>query len=125
MTKRETVGLRPFTTLTRALGDRTRVRILFCLQRGELCVCQVAAAMRLSQSTVSRHLSILRAADCVVERRDGRWVFFRIARGPSACPPLLRWLPEGIEDPILDADGKRLDKVLEMPIERVCGSLKR
>jgi len=61
-----------------ALGDPTRVRILDALSHGELCVCDLAAVLGLSQSAVSHQLRLLRNIRLVKPRRDGRIVFYSL-----------------------------------------------
>ena len=61
-----------------ALGDPTRVRILDALSHGELCVCDLAAVLKLSQSAVSHQLRLLRGIRLVRPRRDGRVVFYSL-----------------------------------------------
>lgn len=61
-----------------ALGDPTRVRILDALSHGELCVCDLAAVLSLSQSAVSHQLRLLRGMRLVRPRRDGRVVFYSL-----------------------------------------------
>jgi ArsR family transcriptional regulator len=61
-----------------ALGDPTRVRILDALSHGELCVCDLAAVLGLSQSAVSHQLRLLRGLRLVRPRRDGRVVFYAL-----------------------------------------------
>jgi DNA-binding transcriptional ArsR family regulator len=61
-----------------ALGDPTRVRILDALSHGELCVCDLAAVLKLSQSAVSHQLRLLRGMRLVRPRRDGRIVFYSL-----------------------------------------------
>lgn len=61
-----------------ALGDPTRVRILDALSHGELCVCDLAAVLSLSQSAVSHQLRLLRGLRLVRPRRDGRIVFYSL-----------------------------------------------
>ena len=61
-----------------ALGDPTRVRILDALSHGELCVCDLAAVLGLSQSGVSHQLRLLRGSRLVRPRRDGRVVFYSL-----------------------------------------------
>ena len=61
-----------------ALGDPTRVRILDALSHGELCVCDLAAVLKLSQSAVSHQLRLLRGLRLVRPRRDGRIVFYSL-----------------------------------------------
>lgn len=72
-------SVRPLTKLFRALADETRVRIVALLAHGELCVCHIEKALELSQPNVSRHLGILRMAGIVDARRDGTWVYYRLA----------------------------------------------
>ncbi len=69
---RETLGV------TKALADAQRLRILMLLRGGELCVCQIVEVLGLATSTVSKHLSILSAADLVFSRKDGRWAYYRL-----------------------------------------------
>ncbi|MFO7808323.1 ArsR/SmtB family transcription factor [Guyparkeria sp.] len=70
----------PPEALFRALGDTTRLRCLMLLLReGELCVCELTEALALSQPKISRHLAHLRDAGLTQVRRDGTWVFYRVA----------------------------------------------
>lgn len=63
----------------RLLGDPTRVRILFALvEAGELCVCDIAAAVETSDTKVSQAMRLLRGAGVVRHRRDGRNVIYRL-----------------------------------------------
>jgi DNA-binding transcriptional ArsR family regulator len=62
----------------RALGDPTRVRILDALSHGELCVCDLAALVRMSESAVSHQLRLLRNLRLVKPRREGRMVFYSL-----------------------------------------------
>jgi DNA-binding transcriptional ArsR family regulator len=65
--------------LFRLLGDPTRVRILFSLlEAGELCVCDIAAAVETSETKVSQAMRLFRHAGVVRNRRDGRNVFYRL-----------------------------------------------
>ena len=66
--------LRPLVELLKALAHPVRLRILALLRDGELCVCQVAEVLQLAPSTVSEHLTDLRRAGLVRERKVGRWV---------------------------------------------------
>lgn len=62
----------------RALGDPTRVRVLDALSHGELCVCDLAALLGLSQSATSHQLRLLRALRLVRPRRAGRMVYYAL-----------------------------------------------
>lgn len=62
------------------LGDPTRTRLLYALlEAGELCVCDLSAAIGISQATVSQSLRLLRASRVVTGRREGRNVFYRLS----------------------------------------------
>ena len=78
------LDLRPLSRLFRALGDETRLRIVALLAHGELCVCHVEQALGLSQPNASRQLGVLKAAGVVDSRRDGTWVYYRIAEQDHA-----------------------------------------
>lgn len=62
----------------RVLGDPTRVRILDALAPGELCVCDIAALVGISESAVSHQLRLLRGMRLVRPRRVGRQVFYTV-----------------------------------------------
>lgn len=62
----------------RVLGDVTRVRILDALATGELCVCDLASLLGLTESAVSHQLRLLRGLRLVRSRRDGRMVFYTL-----------------------------------------------
>lgn len=78
------IDARAWSRVFRALGDETRVRIVALLSHGELCVCHVERALELPQPMISRHLAVLRAAGIVDARRDGTWVYYRLAEQPQA-----------------------------------------
>lgn len=61
----------------KALADENRLRILALLLDGELCVCEIMAALDLPQSTVSRHLAYLRNHGWVKDSRRGVWMYYR------------------------------------------------
>lgn len=79
MSTAQTIDVRPIARLFKALSDETRVRIVALLAHGELCVCHIEAGLDLPQPMVSRHLTVLRAAGVVGFRREGSWVYYRLA----------------------------------------------
>lgn len=66
-------------TTLKALADRTRLRILALLKAGEICVCHVQGSLGISQPKASRHLAYLRRAGLVRTRRQGHWIYYRVA----------------------------------------------
>jgi ArsR family transcriptional regulator len=76
----------------KVLGDPTRVRILDALSREELCVCDLADRLGLSESAVSHQLRLLRGLRLVRARRDGRLAFYALADHH-----ILRLFEQGLE----------------------------
>jgi ArsR family transcriptional regulator len=62
----------------KAVADPTRLKIIRALSHHELCVCELMLLLDAQQSAVSHHLRILKDANLVVERRQGKWSFHRL-----------------------------------------------
>jgi len=65
--------------LYKTLGDPTRVKILFALMQKELCVCDIAAVINVSESAVSHQLRLLRGQKLVKFRREGKVLYYSLA----------------------------------------------
>ena len=65
--------------LFKVFGDSTRIRILFVLFEAEVCVCDLAQALSMTQSAVSHQLNILKRNKLVKSRREGKSVFYSLA----------------------------------------------
>lgn len=61
-----------------ALGDDTRLRIVEQLARGEQCVCDLTGILDVAQSRLSFHLKTLKDAGLLLDRRDGRWIYYSL-----------------------------------------------
>jgi DNA-binding transcriptional ArsR family regulator len=72
-------ALYDLTELFRIFGDSTRIRILYVLFESEMCVCDIAQLLGLTQSAVSHQLRALKNARLVKSRRDGKTVFYSLA----------------------------------------------
>ena len=66
------------TRTFKAMGDPTRLRILWALQLDELCVCDLAALLGITESAVSHQLRTLRHLDLVTNRREGTILYYRL-----------------------------------------------
>lgn len=99
-----------------ALADATRRRILALLvNQGELCVCELTSALDDTQPKISRHLGVLKDAGIVIPRREGTWMFYRLAESmPAWVAPLLATLTAGAV-PELKADARRLKAMADRP----------
>lgn len=110
-------------TIAAALGDKNRLRIVNSLLPGELCVCQILELLGIAPSTASQHLTVLRGAGLVESRKQGRWMYYRLAGSGSsplvqATLRLVRALlgtdAEGL------ADAKRLSSICSIEPEVLC-----
>jgi ArsR family transcriptional regulator len=110
-------------TLLRALADETRLRCLLLLHaEGELCVCELTAALDVIQPKVSRHLATLRETGVVQDRRQGHWVHYRIRDDlPAWGQQMLGALASGAaqREPYA-GDRRRLAEMAGRPGGRVC-----
>lgn len=62
----------------KAISDPTRLKILYLLQEGELCACEINAALEKPQSTISHHLNILKNAKFIEGRKEGIWIHYKL-----------------------------------------------
>jgi ArsR family transcriptional regulator len=115
--------MREVLDITKALADGNRLRVLLALQGGELCVCQIVALLELAPSTVSKHMSILRQARLVDDRKDGRWVYYRLPGrdAPNAAQEAITWVRRSLaRSPQTRRDAKRLQEILRMDPQEIC-----
>ena len=72
----------------RALADENRLLAVALLKRRkELCACEIQAATGLTHATVSHHMAVLVDAKLVESRRDGKWMYYRLAERPEVRVP--------------------------------------
>ena len=117
-----------FLTITKALTDENRVRILMALRNQEMCVCQITGFLDLSPSTTSKHLSILRQARLIDSRKKGKWVYYVVADLPgstSVVRDAITWVGRTLENnPVILEDQRRIHDILERE-ESICSSQER
>lgn len=114
-----TPGMKPdLVMLFSALADRTRLRLLSLLRRGELCVCYFVTILDETQPKISRHLAYLRRAGIVKARRDGKWIHYSLAKPeePAAAAVL-----EAALEAISNEREMRRDAML---LDRACCAVK-
>lgn len=115
--------MREVMDVLKALADENRVRLLFALQGGELCVCQLIALLDLAPSTVSKHLTILRAARLVESRKEGRWMHYRLSKEfrTSSTGKMLALLFKDMEKTArIVEDRKKLKRICAENKEALC-----
>ena len=100
------------------LADQTRLRALALIEaEGELCVCELVAALDLSQPKISRHLAAMRDAGLLTSRRDAQWVFYHINTAlPDWQQQVINAAMAGLTDePLLQQDSIRLTQMKNRP----------
>ena len=98
--------------VTKALSDKTRVRIFKMLQQKKMCVCEVQAVLGMAQSTSSKHLKILEDAGLITSSKDGLWVNYQLERhshNPHAGPIISYLCSVLDDDPEVKLDAEKAD----------------
>ena len=117
------MSLRDYEMVMKAVADPTRVRILKLLEAGEMCGCQIVAILELSQSTISKHLFLLKMAGLVKERKEKKWVHYALSgsEGNSYSRKMLNTLSGWLNgDPVVVRDEKREDLARELGPATIC-----
>ena len=87
--------------IIKALGHPSRLMMVDALVNGEMCVCDLQGIVGSDMSTVSKHLSVLKAAGIVIDRKQGLQVFYRLR-----VPCIVQFF--GCVEAVLDADRKEM-----------------
>ena len=117
------MALKDYELVMKAAGDPVRARILKLLEGRELCVCHLIEILGLSQSTVSGHLSILKNAGLVADRKEGRWAHYSLSDrmqnryAPPMLALLMGWLDD---DDQVRADKRRLASLVARAARECC-----
>lgn len=103
----------PLADLLQALADPTRLRILALLRRMELSVGELAQLLEQSQPRVSRHVRILADAGAVERRKEGSWVFLKIADSDRTSPmfELIDSWADDLSNGLFEADAGKLSRI--------------
>jgi ArsR family transcriptional regulator len=118
-------SVKDLLTTFKALSDETRLRILKLLERGELCVCDMVAAFDMIQPKVSFHLSVLKQAGLLKDRKEGKWMHYKIDDSDLFKRLLILSVIEKIPGDVLEEDLRRLEEFLKAktqvtPISSAC-----
>jgi ArsR family transcriptional regulator, arsenate/arsenite/antimonite-responsive transcriptional repressor len=83
------LGMRDLPLFFAALADENRLRLLYLMKEGEICVCYLQGVLQASQPKISRHLAYLKRAGLVEARRDGKWMHYRLKKLESSQEKVL------------------------------------
>jgi len=115
--------MRDLMAVVKALSDENRTRIVMALRGRELCVCQIVELLQLAPSTVSKHMSILKQARLAESRKDGRWIYYRLADRdvPTEVTQAVAMVSDSLaNDPAIREDARRLKQILKIDPETLC-----
>lgn len=115
-------SIKSVENIFRALADQTRLRIARLLYvGGEAAVCELTDALGLPQYSVSRHLSILRHAGIVGEKREGAWRYYSISAKPDTfSDKLLLLIKNDLTEEVFEKDLALLKKRLALRVDGRC-----
>jgi ArsR family transcriptional regulator len=112
-------------TIFKALSDETRLRIIKLLEQGELCVCDIVAALDMVQPKISFHLNVLKEAGFIRDRKHGRWIHYSLNDSDMFKRLLILSVCEKTHDAAMANDRKRLTVFLKSKDARAkvsCGA---
>lgn len=115
--------MRDFLAITKALADENRIKALYSLKNGELCVCQIIELLGLAPSTVSKHMTILKAARLVESQKKGRWIYYRLPDEdvPEIVVKSIKWIFDALSDEkSLNKDMDRLEWIKAIDRKLIC-----
>ncbi|MCS7224191.1 MAG: metalloregulator ArsR/SmtB family transcription factor [Armatimonadetes bacterium] len=104
----------------KAVADETRLRILKLLMDGEFCVCELMDALEVNQSNLSRHLSVLKNAGLVTDRKDGLWVYYTVTKEAKPVVKMLLTRLGNLDTERTQRDHQRLQQRLAMRTNGKC-----
>src|SRR5258707_6003334 len=92
--------------LFKAVATASRLRILGLLLTGEVCVCHIHESLKVPQPKASRHLAYLRRSGLVETRRDGLWIYYRLA---DVADPVFQTITQAVRHTLTHSDVVRRD----------------
>ncbi len=99
--------------ILKALSEEIRLRIIKLLEGGELCVCDIVAALGMSQPKVSFHLNALKEAGFIKDRKQGRWTHYSLDESDFFRRFLLLSVLERISADMVSEESKKLEAFLQ------------
>ncbi len=109
-------------SILKALSDKNRLRT-FCalLSYKELCACQITELLQVAGATTSRHLSIMVNAGILKNRKEGRWIYFRLNTENLSLDPIFQWVKQKLDGSNqIENDLKALKQIALISCEDLC-----
>jgi ArsR family transcriptional regulator len=121
MTKINNSAMKAYTRFFKVLSDPTRLGIVLLLAKGELCVCQIQAALKVHQTKISRHLAYLRKHGIVKARSQWKWKHYSLFKPRDKFERgMLRFLQECLgNDALFKSYFRQRKECVSQPLDRV------
>lgn len=104
--------MRDFSRFFAALSDENRLRLLYLMKNGEICVCYLQGVLQTNQPKISRHLAYLKKAGLVEARRDGKWMHYRLKKLENSRAKIFSETLRRLEKEIpIKKDAQRLEQI--------------
>ena len=115
--------MKKIANIFKALSDDTRLRVVKLLQERELCVCELMQVLDMSQPRISRHMSVLKNAGLLEDRREGKWVHYSLRK--ETPEKEIKILLDSMvvianDDTVFKADQKKLKKAVKLGEIKTC-----
>lgn len=117
------MALQDVLNFYKALSDETRLKILKMLEKSELCVCDIVYALNTVQPKISFHLSILKQAGIIVDRKEGKWSCYSLKENDLFKRFIVLSTIEKISEEDLKEEFKRLENFLQQKEEKILRSV--
>jgi transcriptional regulator, ArsR family len=117
--------MKKIANIFKALSDDTRLRVIKLLQERELCVCELMQVLNMSQPRISRHMSVLKNAGLVDDRREGKWVHYSLKKEKQdkKIKILLNTMVVMTnDDAVVKADQKKMKEAIRLGEITVCSN---
>jgi len=107
--------------IIKSISDKNRLRIFSALLvHNELCACQITEFLKVAGATASRHLSLMISAGVLKNRKQGRWIYFRLNKDNRSLKHLSEWVKKDLEGSTqVKEDLNALKEILMIPCEEL------
>jgi ArsR family transcriptional regulator len=94
-----------FVKTIKALSDENRLRIIMMLNERSMCVCEINETLDIALSTISAHLKLLKNADLIYDKKDGRWITYYINKNNKILSDMINIINDNLKnDEIINQD---------------------
>ncbi len=107
--------------ILKSISDKNRLRIFSALLfHDELCACQITEFLKVAGATASRHLSLMVSAGVLKNRKQGRWIYFRLNKEDDSMKQLSIWVRQNLGGSSqVKKDLNALKEILLIPCEEL------